>query len=345
MYYKLLLFLISCGLMSFMPVRPLGEMDYEIVHRFHLEGDGFWDYCTVDDATGLLFVSHNTVVQVVNINTGKTVATIKGVNGVHGIALAPKLNRGYISSGRDSKVLVFNLKTFATISTIKTTGNNPDCILFEPFTNRVFTFNGRSANSTVIDAKTLKVIGTIPLDGKPEFARSDGAGNVYVNIEDKSEITRLNPVSLKVVNVWSISPGEEPSGLALDKANHRLFSVCRNKMMVIVNADNGKVIKTLPTGEHTDGCVFDPVTQRAYSSNGEGTLTVVQELDPDSFNVLGNMITQAGARTIAVDVKTHHLFLPTASFKPAPKASTDNPHPRPSLVPGSFTVLDIAPSL
>jgi len=345
MRYKSLLFVICMFSTAFVPNKPFKEMQYEIVHRFHLEGDGFWDYCTVDDAAGLLYVSHNSVVQVVNINNGKTVATLKDLDGVHGIALAPDLNRGFISSGRDSKVLVFNLKTFAHEGTVKTTGKNPDCILFDPYTVRIFTFNGRSANATVIDAKSLKVIGTIPLDGKPEFAQSDGAGNIYVNIENKSEITRINPSTMKVENVWSIHPGEEPSGLALDKAHHRLFSVCSNKMMVVVNADNGKVIKTLPTGEHTDGCAYDPFTKRAYSSNGEGTMTVVQELDPDNYNVLENVKTQAGARTIAIDIKTHHLFLPTSLFGPAPKATADNPHPRPTLVPGSFTVLDVAPSL
>ena len=338
-----LLSMISVFLITGNSFAQNGKSDYVISQKFNLKDDGFWDYCTVDETNGLLYVSHNTEVQVVDVKTGKTVAAIDGLNGVHGIALAPELNKGFISSGRDAMVLVFNLKTHRALDKIKTTGDNPDCIMYDPFTQRVFTFNGRSANSTVIDAKTLKVLGTIPLDGKPEFAQTTGNGKVYVNIEDKSEITEIDPVKMKVLHVWSISPGEEPSGLALDNVNHRLFSVCGNKMMVVVNAENGKVITTLPTGGGTDGCAFDPGTRRAFSSNGEGTMTVVQEVDANTFKVRENVQTQRGARTIAIDKKTHHLYLPTAEFGPAPEATKDNPRPRPQLISGSFTVLDIRP--
>lgn len=215
--------------------------------------------------------------------------------------------------------------------------------MYEPFTLKVFTFNGRSANSTVIDAKTLKVVGTIPLDGKPEFAQTTGQGRIYVNIEDKNEITEIDPTEMKVLHVWSISPGEEPSGLALDNDTHRLFSVCSNKMMVVVDTETGKVITTLPTGAGTDGCAFDPEIQRAFSSNGEGTMTVVQEIDANTFMVLENVQTQRGARTIALDKTTHHLYLPTSGIGPPPAATANNPRPRPRLIPGSFVVLDIEP--
>lgn len=340
---RIVLFVAAVILFNFVSYGQGGKPGYKIGKKISLKDDGFWDYLTMDDASGLLYVSHNTEVQVVNVRSGETVAAIKGLSGVHGIALAPELNKGFISSGRDSMVVVFDLKTHADMGKVKTTGGNPDCILYDPFTQRVFTFNGRSSNSTVIDAKSLKILGTIPLDGKPEFAQSDGKGKVYCNIEDKSEISELNPTTMKVEHVWSIAPGEEPSGLALDRTTHRLFSVCSNKMMVVVNAENGKVITTLPTGEHTDGCAFDPGTRRAFSSNGEGTLTVVQEVDADHFKVLENVKTQQGARTITLDTKTHHIYLPTAEFGKTPEPTTDNPHPRPSLVPGSFTVLDIEP--
>ncbi len=316
---------------------------YRISQKFHLEDDGFWDYCTIDGSTGLLYVSHGTQVHIVNVRTGETVAAIPGLKGVHGIALAPELNKGFISDGGDDMVLVFNLKTHQVTDKIKTTGDNPDCIMYDPFTRRIFTFNGRSSNSTVIDAKTLQVLGTIPLDGKPEFAQTNGSGRIYVNIEDKSEITEIDPSEMKVINVWSISPGEEPSGLALDNVTHRLFSVCGNKMMVIVDAETGKVVTTLPTGEGSDGCAFDPGTQRAFSSNGEGTMTVVQEVDANTFKVLENVQTQRGARTITLDKKTHHIYLPAAEYGQTPEATNDNPRPRPQLIPGSFTVLDLEP--
>ncbi len=339
--------LLSCLLTVFLFTANLfaqsGKTYYKVAQKFHLKNDGFWDYCNVDPATGLLYVSHNTEVQVVNVKNGETVATITGVEGVHGIALAPELNKGFISSGRNAMVLVFDLKTHEAIGKVTTTGENPDCILYDPFTQRVFTFNGRSSNSTVIDAKTLKVLGTIPLSGKPEFAQSTAKGRVYVNIENKSEISEIDPSSMKVLKTWSISPGESPSGLSIDVVNHRLFSVCENKMMVISDYEAGKVVTTVPIGEGPDGCAFDPETKRAFSSNGEGTMTVVQEENANTFKVLENVPTQRSARTITFDTKTHHLYLPAAEFGPRPEATKDNPHPRPSLVPGSFCVLDVEP--
>ena len=315
---------------------------YKIVQRIHLEGDGGWDYLTADDATGMLYVSHGKMVNVVDMSTGKSVTTITDVNGVHGIAIAPEFNKGFISNGPDSNVTVFSTKDYSIIEKVKITGKNPDAIIFEPFTKTIITWNGRSSNATVIDAKTDKVIQTIPLAGKPEAAVSDGMGKVFVNIEDKSEVCMINAKTWKVEQTWSIAPGEGPSGLALDNETHRLFSAT-NKLMVVLDAGTGKVITTLPTGSGVDGAGFDPGLKRAYSSCGEGLLTVVQEENKNSFKVLANVPTQAGARTISVSAKTHRIYLQTAEYGPTQEKTTDNPRPRPSMKPGTFTVLVVEP--
>jgi YVTN family beta-propeller protein len=316
---------------------------YKIANRFNITGDEGWDYISVDDASGKLYVSHGSMVQVVDESNGNVLGTITDLKGVHGIAIAPDMNKGFISNGRDSSVTVFDLNTLSVLDKINVTGRNPDAILYDPYSHYVFTFNGGTSNSTVIDAATNEVKATIPLDGKPEFCASDGNGKVYVNIEDKSEISMINSASMQVEQTWSVAPGEEPSGLALDNENHRLFTTCHNKLMVIMDAMNGKVITTLPIGERVDGADFDPVLKRAYSSNGDGTLTVVQESGSNDFKVLENVTTQLGARTCAVDTKTHHIFLPTAEFNPTPEPTVDNPHPRPSIKPGTFVIFDVAP--
>jgi DNA-binding beta-propeller fold protein YncE len=315
---------------------------YKIVQKITLGGEGGWDYLNADDATGMLYVSHGKVVNVVDLKSGKNVATITDVNGVHGIAIAPEFNKGFITNGPDSNVTVFNTKDFSFIKKIALTGKNPDAILYEPFTKSIITWNGRTSNATVIDAKTDKVIQTIPLAGKPEAAVSDGKGKVFVNIEDKSQVSVINVNTWKVEQSWSISPGEEPSGLALDNVNHRLFSAT-SKLMVILDAETGKVITTVPTGDRVDGAGFDSGLKRAYSSCGDGVLTVVQEENPNSFKVLENFPTQAGARTISVSSKTHRIYLPTAEIGPTPEKTADNPRPRPTMKPGSFSVLVIEP--
>lgn len=317
------------------------QSHYKIAGKIQLEGNSFWDYITVDDATNHLYVSHGTMVQVVDLNTSKLLGTIPNTNGVHGIALADDLNKGFISDGRDAQVTVIDLSKLTTITTIKVTGKNPDAIVYDAVSQRVFTFNGRSNNSTVIDAKTNKVIGTIDLPGRPEFAVADGRGKIFFNLEDKSKICRIDTKAMKVEVTWDLAPGEGPSGLAMDRKNRRLFSVCDNKMMVIMNADNGKIITTIPTGEHTDGAAFDSVKMIAYSSNGEGTLTAVKEESPDKFKLYENVPTQLGARTCTVNSKTHRIYLPTAEFGPRPAPTKEHPHQRPTLKPGSFVVLDI----
>ena len=312
------------------------QSNYALVNKIHTVGDGGWDYISVDNANGRIFVSHSTVAQAIDIKTGKLAGTIPDTKGIHGIAIAAELNKGFTSNGRDSSVTVFNLKTLELITKIKINAKNPDAILYDAFSQKIFTFNGGSSNATVIDAKENKVLLNIPLDGKPEFSVTDGKGIIFVNIEDKSCINVINASTLKVEKRWSIAPGEEPSGLAFDTETHRLFSVCSNKLMVITDSETGKVIATLPIGDRCDGVAFDPGNKRAYSSNGEGTITVVQEIDGDTFKVLETIKTQRGARTISLNKATHHLYLPTAEFESAPAANG-----RPAVKPDSFVILDI----
>jgi len=343
---KKAVFILVCTSLVAFGVSSFAQTDtskYKIASTFKLAGDGSWDYLTSDDSTGTLYISHGTIVQVVDSKTGKLIGTITGLNGVHGIAIAKNLNKGFISSGKDSSVTIFDLKTLATITKINVTGKNPDAILYEPVSQKVFVYNGRTSNATVIDAKTNTVAGTIALDGKPEFSVCDGKGNVYVNIEDKSEISMINAKTLKVEKTWSVKPGAEPSGLAIDTTNHLLFSVCDNKLMVVLDAESGKVITTLPIGENVDGVAFDPSLKRVYSSNGEGTLTIVQEEKNNKFSVLCNVKTQKGARTITIDKKTHHIYLPTAGLGETPAATKEKPHPRPAILPNTFVILDIVP--
>jgi YVTN family beta-propeller protein len=327
----LLLFSLLC-----LAVNAQEKSSYKIVNRIHLEGEGGWDYLTMDDASGMLYVSHGMMVQVVDTKTYKIAAAIENTKGVHGITIAPEFGKGYISCGRDSTVVVFDTKSFKPLNRVKINGSNPDAILYDPFSKKVFVFNGRSNNVTVIDAKSDKIAGNIPLDGKPEFAATDENGKVYVNIEDKSKLCVINSQTLKVENYWPLSPVDEPSGLAIDNASHRLFSVSDGHM-VVIDAVTGRVISALPIGDRVDGVAFDKGLKRAYSANGDGTMTVVGEIN-GSYMVIETIKTQKGARTIAVDSKTHHIYLPTADFGEAPAEGK-----RPSIKPGSFTVLELAP--
>jgi DNA-binding beta-propeller fold protein YncE len=316
---------------------------YSIVNKIKLPGTGGWDYLTVDEAGGRLFVSHATVVVVADLKTGQVAGTINETPGVHGIAIAPELNKAFISVGRNASVKIINFQTLELIADIKITGQNPDAIMYDQYSKKVLTFNGGSSNATVLDAITNDVVGTIQLDGKPEFPVSDYRGKIYVNIEDKSLISVININTMKVEKSWPIAPGEEPSGLALDNETHRLFSVCSNKLMVIVDATDGHIVTTLPIGDGCDGVKFDPGMKRAYSSNGDGTLSVIQEVDKDNFKVLENVKTMPGARTLDIDAKSHHIYLPTAEYNPAPVPTVENPRPRRTIKPDSFQVLDIAP--
>ncbi len=321
----------------------LGATSFKLMKSIPIPGEGGWDYLAADSANRRLYVSHATEVDVLNLDTDAVVGKIPNTNGVHGIAFANDLGRGFVSDGRDNQVTIFDLKTLKVIATAKT-GTNPDGILYDSFSKRVFTFNGRSSDATAIDAQTGKVEGTIALGGKPEFPVSDGKGNVYVNIEDKSEIVRLDPKTLAVKDHWPLSPQcDSPSGLAMDVDSRRLFPVCDNKVMTVVNADSGKVITTVPTGEGTDAAAFDPEKKLIFSSNGEdGTLTVIKEQSADKYSVVENVKTQRGARTLALDLHTHKLYLSDAEFGATAAATADHPHPRPSIKPGTFKLLVVS---
>jgi DNA-binding beta-propeller fold protein YncE len=311
---------------------------YKVVKTYQVGGDGGWDYLTADAAARRLYISRATHVIVLDLDSGKTVGDIADTPGVHGIALAPDLGRGFVSNGREGTVSIFDLKTLATASKVKV-GDNPDAILYDPATRRVFTFNGRSQDSTAIDAEKGTVLGTIKLGGKPEFAVTDGKGGVWVNIEDKSELVSIDPNKLEVRSKWPLAPCTEPSGLSMDKKNRLLFVGCDNKMMAVVNADTGKVLATPAIGDGVDATAFDDESGLAFASCGEGVLTLVKEDSPGKFSVAENVPTQAGARTMALDSKTHNVFVVTAKFGPPPAATADNPHPRRTILPDTFVVL------
>jgi DNA-binding beta-propeller fold protein YncE len=312
---------------------------YHVIKTYKVGGEGGWDYLTVDASTRRFYISRGTHVIVLDADSGKNVGDIPDTPGVHGIALAPELGKGFVSNGREGTVTVFDLSTLAPSGSKIKVGENPDAILYEPATKRVFTFNGRSQDSTAIDAASGKVLGTIKLDGKPEFAASDGKGEVFVNIEDKSELTVIDPNKLEVKTKWPLAPCTEPSGLALDRKNRRLFAGCDNKMMAVVDADSGKVLATPAIGEGVDATAYDDETGLAFASCGEGVLTVVREDSPQKFSVVENVKTEPGARTMALDTKTHNVFTVTAKFGPPPAATADNPHPRRTILPDTFEVL------
>lgn len=324
-----------------LPVQAQTVSNYKIVNKIHLEGDEKWDYLYSDDAASVLYVSHGSIVQVIDETTGKLTGTISGMKGVHGIAIVSELGKGYISSGKDTLVTVFDTKTLKVITRFQVTGLGPDAIYYDSFSKKVFTCNGKSKNLSVINPASDKVIATIPVDGKPEGCVSDGKGKVYVNFEVESKICQINSATLKVENVWPLAPGEGPTGLALDNETHRLFSACDNKMLVVVDAETGKVVTTVPIGENVDGAAFDPERKCVYTSNGEGTMTVIEEDNKGSFEVEENFKTQKGAKTIAVNKITHHIYMSTSDMKGAD--DDDKPKAKPKIVPGTFVVLDIAP--
>lgn len=315
---------------------------YHLVKTYKLGGGGGWDYLIADPDAHRLYISRGTHVMVIDADTGKSVGDIADTPGVHGIALAPELGRGFTSNGREGTVSIFDIKTLTTSNKVKVGGENPDAIIYDPATKHVFTFNGRSHDSTAIDAATGKILGMIKLDGKPEFAASDGKGQVFVNIEDKSELTAIDANKLEVKNTWPLAPCTEPSGLSIDREHRRLFAGCDNKMMAIVDADSGKVLATPAIGEGVDATRYDPGTGLAFASCGEGVLTVIKEESPDKFTVAESVPTQQGARTMALDTHTHNVYTVTAKFGPPPAPTADNPHPRRSIVPDSFVVLVVS---
>lgn len=311
--------------------------DYRVTGRIPIGGEGGWDYLTIDASARRAYVSHATHVAVVDLETQKVVGDVPDTPGVHGIAIASKLNQGFTSNGRSNNVTIFDLKTLKATGQVKT-GENPDAIIYDPASGLVFTFNGRSKDSTVIDPASGAVKSTIPLGGKPEFAVVDGRGKLWVNIEDTHEIAELDTRKPAVAKRYTLEGCEEPSGLALDPVRRRLFSVCANKVMAISDPEAAKVIATVPIGAGTDGAVYDPGLKLAFSSNGgDGTLTVVSEAG--GKYQAATVQTQRGARTMAVDTKSHKLYLPAARIAPGPPPAAGQGRQRPSYVPDSFMLL------
>jgi YVTN family beta-propeller protein len=315
-------------------VPALAQKQYKVVNHVKLGGDGGWDYLYYDKDGQRLFITRGSHVMVVDANTLKVSGDIPDLSGIHGVALAPELGRGFVSNGGDNSVTVFDLKTLKKMDSVKV-GERPDAILYDPFTKHVFTFNARSKDSTVVDAASGKVVGTVPLGGKPEFAVSDGKGKVYANIEDKSEIAAIDATKLSVLNRWSLSPCQEPSALAFDVTHHRLFAGCDNKMMAVVDSDTGKVVTTVPIGAGVDAGRFNPNTQEVFMSCGEGVLTVIHEDSPGKYTVTQNLATAKGARTMAMDYASNTAYLVTAQREATPPA----PGQRPAMVPGSFELI------
>ena len=309
---------------------------YKVITKIKIGGGTRWDYAYVDSANHRLYVSHGTQTEVIDTTTDKLVGTIPDTKGVHGIAVANDLGRGYTSDGTDNDVTVFDLKTLKVISKVKT-GQNPDAIIYEPVSKRVLTFNGKSSDATIFDAKTGNIItASLPVGGKPEFAQIDGKGHVYANIEDKNEVIEIDARSGVVSRRYSIAPCDAPTGLAIDPKN-RLYSVCGNKMMIVSDSASGKVLASPATGPGTDGVAYDDGF--AFSANGgDGTITMVGETSPGKFEPMATIQTTRGARTIVADQKAHKLYLPAAEYGPAPEGK-DGKKGRPQVVPDSFQVV------
>jgi YVTN family beta-propeller protein len=316
----------------------MGGAGYHLANKYKLGGEGGWDYLAGDFTSRRLFISRGTRVLVVDINNGSVIGEIPGLHRSHGIALAPEFNKGFASDGVPGTVVVFDYKTLKVLDTV-TTDKDCDGIIYDPGSKRVFTFNGDANTSSVIDAATGKMLGNIPLGGGPEFAAADGKGYVFANLEDKSSMVKINSQTMKVEQTWPLAPCQSPSGLAIDAANERLVVGCHNKLMAFVDGDSGKVVGTVPIGQGVDANRFDPGTALALASCGDGTITAAHEDSPDKFSPAGVITTQRGARTMEVDPATHTIYTVTAEFGPAPAPTTENPRPRPTILPDTFTLL------
>ena len=312
----------------------------EVLQHWKLGGAGGWDYLTLDSAAHRLYISRGTRVDGMDIDSGKVVGSVPDTQGGHGIALAKGLNRGYTSNGRANSVTVFDLDTLRITREVPVPGKNPDAILFEPSSKRVFTFNGASKDATVLDAASLAIIGTIPLPDKPEFAADDGHGQIFVNIEsDPGQLVAIDAKTLIAKSPWTLAGCNSPTGLAIDTGRHRLFSVCDGKVMAITDSISGKQVGLVPIGEHPDAAVYDAKRATVLSSNGEGTLSIIRQVSADRYAVAAVLMTQRGARTMALDPRTGRIYLATADFGAAPPATAENPHPRPAPIADSFVVL------
>ncbi len=313
--------------------------EYTLKHQFKIGGEGGWDYLTYDAPSNRLFITRATRVQVVDPDKGTVIGEIADTPGVHGVALANDLGKGYTSNGRDNSVTVFDAKTLKILAKVATTGGeNPDFIAYDSVAKRIYAFNGRTHNASVIDAVADKLIATIPLSGKPEAAVADGKGMMFLDIEDKNELAVIDTAKNVVAQTWALPGCDEPAGLAIDAASRRLFVGCHSKVMLVLNADNGKVVATLPIGEGVDANAFDPQSKLAFSSQGDGTLTVVKEESADKFSVQQTAKTQRSARTMALNTNNHDVYLVSAEFDEAPPAPGQT-RPRRTMKPGTFTLL------
>jgi len=340
MFKRLLWSLVACVAVA-LPAFAAGPT-YQLAQKYVLGGEGGWDYLTFDGTSRRMFISRGTHVMVVDPLKGTVVGDVPGTGGVHGIAVASDLNKGFTSDGRDNTSTVFDLTTLKTIAKVKLPGKNADAIIYDPASQRVFTFVAGPQSIVAIDATNNTMLGTMPIGGKPEFAAVDGRGSLYLNLEDTSQIVAVDTLQAQLKATWSVKPCEEPSGMAIDARSHRLFIGCSNKLMAVINADTGKVVTTLPIGQGSDAIGFDPGTNLAFSSNGDGTLTIVHEDSPDTYTVVDNASTQAGARTLAVDSGTHNVYLVTAAFNITP-TPVPSGQPRRTMIPGSFTLLVMSP--
>ena len=313
--------------------------NFKVSKKISVAGDGGWDYLTVDNASQHLFVSHGDVVNVIDVKTDITIATIQDTKGVHGIAIVNDFNKAFITCGKDNTISVVDLTTFVLIEKVKIEGQKPDAIIYDKFSKYVFSFNGKSNDATVLDAKTNKIVKTIPFGGKPEFAVTNGNNLLYVNVKDKNEIKTVDTKTLEVTATFSVTPGDEPTGLAIDTKAHRLFSVCGNKMMLVLDSKTGKLIQNIPIGDGCDGVIFDAKNSLVFTSNGDGTMTVVKKESANKFTVVQTLVTQKGAKTIAINPTSKQLYMSTPEFGAKPEPTAENPKPRADIVPNSFTVL------
>ncbi|HYL83797.1 MAG TPA: YncE family protein [Candidatus Angelobacter sp.] len=325
---------------SRLPAAPQasGGSGYHLVKKVKLGGPGGWDYLEVDPATHRLFISRGSHVIVVDPEQGKIIGDIPDTKGVHGIALADEFNRGYTTDGATSDSTNFDLTSLKILGNTKT-DKDSDAVIYDPFSKRVFSFNGDANTASAIDAASGKLVGTFPLGGGPEFGATDGKGKIFVNLEDKSSLVKFDATTLKIENTWPLAPCASPSGLAIDAAHEILVVGCHNKLMAFVDGNTGKVLGTVPIGQGVDANRFDPGTGFAFASCGDGTLTIAHEDSPTTFSLVEMIQTQRGARTMALDYATHAVYLVTAEFGPVPAATTENPRPRPTMVPDTFTLL------
>jgi DNA-binding beta-propeller fold protein YncE len=313
---------------------------FHLIKKTVIGGEGGWDYLSIDSENRRLYISHATKVEVLNADTHEKLGEIGDLKGVHGVIAVPSSGRGITTNGRSNTATIFDLKTLKPIVELPT-GKNPDALLYDEFSKRVFIFNHSDVTTTAIDIVEGKVVGTIDLGGTAlEAGTTDENGTIYVNLEDTHEIVSFDAKKLTVKNRWKISPGEEPTGLAIDTKTKRLFSVCHNGWMMIVDSEKGNVVAQMPIGKRVDGAVFDPKSKMAFSSNGEGSITIVEEVSANKFKVVETIKTEVGARTITIDPKTQHVFVTTAQYGETPPATKETPNPRPKVVPGTFMVLE-----